>query len=132
MWGFFAGIVRFIPYVGPWLGAILPITLSLAVFPGWMYPLMIAGFYATIELITNMVLEPVFYGRSAGISEVGLIVALAFWTLVWGPVGLLLGTPLTVCLVVLAKHVQALEPLHVLIGEDFNENENETSEKASK
>ena len=122
MWGFFAGIVRFIPYVGPWVGALLPITLSLAVFPGWLHPLLIAAFYATIELVTNMILEPVFYGRSAGVSEVGLIVALAFWTLVWGPVGLLLGTPLTVCLVVLAKHIPTLEPLHVLIGEDSNGN----------
>ena len=125
MWGFFAGAVRFIPYVGPWLGALLPITLSLAVFPGWLHPLLIATFYATIELVTNMVLEPIFYGRSAGVSEVGLIVALAFWTLVWGPVGLLLGTPLTVCLVVLAKHVPTLEPLHVLIGEDSNGNDEE-------
>jgi len=125
MWGFFAGIVRFIPYVGPWLGALLPITLSLAVFPGWLHPLLIAAFYATIELITNMVLEPIFYGRSAGVSEVGLIVALAFWTLVWGPVGLLLGTPLTVCLVVLAKHIPALEPLHILIGESSNDNDDE-------
>ncbi|HEX5222796.1 MAG TPA: AI-2E family transporter [Verrucomicrobiae bacterium] len=123
MWGFFAGIVRFIPYVGPWLGALLPITLSLAVFPGWLHPLLIAAFYATIELVTNMVLEPIFYGRSAGVSEVGLIVALAFWTLVWGPVGLLLGTPLTVCLVVLAKHVPTLEPLHILIGEETNDND---------
>ena len=80
---------------------------------------------ATIELITNMVLEPIFYGRSAGVSEVGLIVALAFWTLVWGPVGLLLGTPLTVCLVVLAKHIPALEPLHILIGESSNDNDDE-------
>jgi len=122
MWGFFAGVVRFIPYVGPWMGALLPVTLSLAVFPGWLHPLLIAVFYATIELITNMILEPVFYGKSAGVSEVGLIVALAFWTLVWGPVGLLLGTPLTVCLVVLAKHIPTLEPLHVLIGEDSNDN----------
>ena len=92
---------------------------------------MIAAFYATIELITNMVLEPIFYGRSAGVSEVGLIVALAFWTLVWGPVGLLLGTPLTVCFVVLAKHVPALEPLYALIGEEFDNGEDEKKEKAS-
>jgi predicted PurR-regulated permease PerM len=131
MWGFFAGMVRFIPYVGPWLGAVLPVMLSLAVFPGWMHPLYIAVFYATIELITNMVLEPIFYGRSAGVPEVGLIVALAFWTWIWGPVGLLLGTPLTVCLVVLAKHIPALEPLHVLIGEEPNDEPHAAARRSS-
>lgn len=117
LWGGFAAVMRFIPYVGPWLGALIPITLSLAVFPGWLHPLLIAVFYAGIELTTNMVLEPIFYGRSAGVSEVGLIIALAFWTWVWGPMGLLLGTPLTVCLVVLAKHLPGMELFHLLIGD---------------
>jgi hypothetical protein len=117
LWGFFAGIMRFIPYLGPWLGALLPVTLALAVFPGWIQPLLIVAYFILVELISNMLLEPIFYSQSAGVSEVALIVALTFWTWIWGPVGLLLGTPLTVCLVVLAKHVPALEPVHLLIGD---------------
>ena len=117
MWGCLAAALRFIPYVGPWLGALLPVGLSLAVFPGWLLPLFVAMLYIVAELTTNLLLEPIFYGQSARVSEVALLVALAFWTWIWGPIGLLLGTPLTVCLVVLAKYVPVLEPVHLLLGD---------------
>ncbi len=117
LWGVFAGVVRFIPYLGPWLGALLPGALALAVFPGWVQPLLVVGLYTAVELTSNMVLEPAFYGHSAGVSEVALLVALAFWTWIWGPIGLILGTPMTVCLVVIAKYIPALETLHLLFGD---------------
>src|SRR5690606_3642238 len=79
MWGFLATLLRFIPYVGPWLGAIMPILLSLAVFPGWIHPFIVLGIILVLELITNMFMEPMLYGQSIGVSEVALIVAVAFW-----------------------------------------------------
>ena len=107
LWGFLAAALRFIPYVGPWLGATLPIASSLAVFPGWVWPLLVIGLFVGFELFSNLVLETWLYGQSAGVSQVALLIAIAFWTWLWGPVGLLLTTPLTVCVVVLAKHVSA-------------------------
>jgi predicted PurR-regulated permease PerM len=102
LWGFLAATLRFIPYVGPGLATILPSALSLAVFPGWWQPVLVIGLIAALELTNFMVLEPWLYGQSAGVSEVALLVAVAFWTWLWGPVGLLLATPLTVCLSVLS------------------------------
>jgi len=107
--------LRFIPYVGPWIGALLPIALSLAAFEGWMRPLLVIGLFLVLELFCNMVLETWLYGQSAGVSQVALLVAIAFWTWLWGPVGLLLATPLTVCLVVLSKYVPEMEFLGVLM-----------------
>jgi predicted PurR-regulated permease PerM len=118
LWGFLAGVLRFIPYAGPWLGALLPITLSLAAFPGWQQPLLVVGLFAVLELFTNMVLETVLYSGSAGVSEVSLLVAVAFWTWLWGPIGLLLATPLTVCLVVFAKQVPEMGFVAVLMADD--------------
>ncbi|MGH7278359.1 MAG: AI-2E family transporter, partial [Candidatus Rokuibacteriota bacterium] len=118
LWGFLAGVLRFIPYVGPWLGALLPITLSLAAFPGWDKPLLVIGLFVGLELFTNMVLETLLYAGSAGVSEVALLVAVAFWTWMWGPIGLVLATPLTVCIVVFAKHVPDMRFLAVLIADD--------------
>jgi hypothetical protein len=118
LWGFLAALLRFIPYVGPWLGAIMPILLSLAVFPGWLHPLLVLGMILIFELISNMLMEPLLYGHSVGVSEVALIIAVAFWTWVWGPIGLALATPLTVCLVVLGKYVPGLSFLPVLMGDE--------------
>jgi predicted PurR-regulated permease PerM len=117
LWGFLAAVMRFIPYAGPFAAAILPSALSLAVFDGWLWPIVVAGLFLALELLNNMVLEPLFYGESAGVSGVGLLVAIAFWTWLWGPVGLVLATPLTVCVVVLSKHVAGMEFIGVLISD---------------
>lgn len=109
LWACLGAVLRFIPYVGPVLGAGAPILISLATLPGWTQPLYVMAFFAAIELFTNMVLETVLYAGAAGVSHVALLVAVAFWTWLWGPMGLLLATPLTVCLVVLGKHVAGLE-----------------------
>jgi predicted PurR-regulated permease PerM len=118
MWGFLAALLRFIPYIGPWLGAAMPILLSLAVFPGWLHPFIVLGLILVFELISNMFMEPVLYGQTVGVSEVALIIAVAFWTWIWGPIGLALATPLTVCLVVLGKYVPGLSFLPLLLGDE--------------
>jgi predicted PurR-regulated permease PerM len=118
LWGFLAAVLRFIPYVGPFAAAVMPSALSLAVFQGWMWPIAVVGLFLVLELINNMVLEPLLYGESAGVSKVGLLVALAFWTWLWGPVGLVLATPLTVCVVVLGKYVPQLDFIGVLMGDE--------------
>ena len=118
MWGFLAALLRFIPYIGPWLGAAMPILLSLAVFPGWLHPFIVLGMILVFELISNMFMEPVLYGQTVGVSEVALIIAVAFWTWIWGPIGLVLATPLTVCLVVLGKYVPGLSFLTLLMGDE--------------
>ena len=118
MWGFLATLLRFIPYVGPWLGAAMPILLSLAVFPGWLHPLLILGLILVFELFSNMLMEPMLYGPTVGVSEVALIVAVAFWTWIWGPIGLALAAPLTVCLVVVGKYVPSLAFVPLLLGDE--------------
>jgi len=117
LWGFLAAVLRFIPYVGPFAAAIMPSALSLAVFQGWMWPIVVVGLFLVLELLNNMVLEPLLYGESAGVSKVGLLVAIAFWTWLWGPVGLVLATPLTVCVVVLGKYVPQLDFIGVLMSD---------------
>src|SRR5262249_47401098 len=92
LWGFLAAVLRFIPYVGTWVAVILPSVLSLIVFQGWLWPALVITVFLVLEVINNMILEPSLYGESAGVSEVGLLVAVAFWTWLWGPVGLLLAT----------------------------------------
>lgn len=118
LWGAFAAVLRFIPYVGPWLAALMPVALSLAVFPGWTRPLLVVGLILVLELFSNMVMETLLYAQSAGVSEVALLVSVAFWTWLWGPVGLLLATPMTVVLVVFAKHVPELAFVGILAGDD--------------
>jgi hypothetical protein len=116
-WAVVGASLRFIPYVGPVLAAGAPILVSLAVLPGWTQPLWVVGFFVALELFTNLVLETVLYAGAAGVSQVGLLVAVAFWTWLWGPIGLLLATPLTVCVVVLGKHVPGLEFLSTLMAD---------------
>jgi len=117
LWGFFAAVLRFIPYVGPFAAAIMPSALSLAVFEGWLWPILVVGIFVALELTCNMVLEPLLYSESAGVSGVGLLVAVAFWTWLWGPVGLVLATPLTVCVVVLGKYVPGMDFIGVLMSD---------------
>jgi predicted PurR-regulated permease PerM len=118
MWGFLAFALRFIPYLGPLMAAVGPIALSLAFFTDWHRPLITVALFLAVELLTYMVMEPLVYGQTIGVSQVALFVALAFWTWLWGPIGLVLGTPLTVCLVVLGKHVPALEFITVLMTDE--------------
>lgn len=118
LFGLLGGALRFIPYVGPWIGALLPIAVSLAIFEGWTRPLLLVTFWVALELFTNLVLETVFWARSAGVSHVGLLLAVGFWTWVWGSIGLVVATPLTVCLLVFAKHIPALEFLWILMGDE--------------
>ena len=100
LWGFLAAVFRYIPYIGVWIAALPPIVLSLAMFEGWVQPLLVIGQFLTIELLASNVAEPRLYGRSIGVSEVALLVAAAFWAFLWGPIGLVLSSPLTVCMVV--------------------------------
>ncbi len=118
VWGVFAALLRFIPYVGAWFAASVPIVLSLVLFEGWTKPLAVVGLYVVSEALIAFVLEPLVYRRSAGVSEIALLLAAVFWAWLWGPIGLLLSTPLTVCLVVLARHVSGLEFIGLLLSDD--------------
>lgn len=118
LWGAFATVLRFIPYVGPWIGATLPIALSLAVSPGWTMPLLTVSLFVLLELLSNNILEPWLYGSSTGVTPVALIFAALFWTWLWGPVGLVLATPMTVCLVVMGRHIPRLSFLGVLLSDE--------------
>ena len=117
VWAALGAALRFIPYIGPVIGAGAPILVSLAALPGWGGPLWVLGLFIGLELFTNLVLETVLYAGAAGVSQVALLVSLAFWTWLWGPVGLLMATPLTVCFVVLGKHVPGLEFVGVLMAD---------------
>jgi len=108
LWGVFATVMRFIPYIGPGIAAAFPIMLSLAVSTSWTMPLLTIGLFVVLELLSNNLMEPWLYGSSTGVSSIALIVAAVFWTWLWGPVGLVLATPLTVCLVVMGRHVPRL------------------------
>lgn len=117
LWGFFAALLRYIPYLGPWLAAMLPIAMSLLIEPSWSTALLVVALFAVLELTANMILEPLLYGRGIGVSQAALLIAVAFWTWLWGAVGLVLASPLTVCLVVIGRHVPHLRFLDVLLGD---------------
>jgi predicted PurR-regulated permease PerM len=117
LWGVLAGLLRFVPYVGPMLAAVPPLILAAAVDPGWWTTVNVALLFVIIEPLTGYVVEPLLYGHSTGLSPVSVIVAAVFWTWIWGPVGLILSTPLTLCLVVMGRHVKALEFFDVLLGD---------------
>ncbi len=118
LWGLMSALLRFIPYVGIWISAIMPVLLSLAVYPTAKLALETFFGYGTIEVLAANALEPLLYGSSTGIATLAVLVAAAFWTWLWGPVGLLLSTPLTVCLVVMGKYVPQLEFLTILLAEE--------------
>jgi predicted PurR-regulated permease PerM len=117
VWATLAAALRFIPYVGPVLGAGAPILVSLAALEGWIGPLIVLTVFVVLELFTSLVLETVLYAGAAGVSQVALLASVAFWTWLWGPLGLLLATPLTVCFVVLGKHVPGLEFVGTLMAD---------------
>lgn len=117
VWATLGAALRFIPYIGPVLGAGAPILVSLAALEGWSGPLWVVGLFVVLELFTNLVLETVLYAGAAGVSQVALLISVAFWTWLWGPPGLLMATPLTVCVVVLGKHVPGLEFVGTLMAD---------------
>ncbi|RYB03612.1 AI-2E family transporter [Lichenibacterium ramalinae] len=117
LWGVLSAVLRFVPYIGPVIAAVLPTALAAAVDPGWSMVLWTLGLYVVSESITGQVIEPLVYGHSTGLSPAAVVIAAIFWTWLWGPIGLLLSTPLTLCLVVLGRHVDRLEFLDVMLGD---------------
>jgi predicted PurR-regulated permease PerM len=117
LWAILSGLLRFVPYVGAVLSAAFPLALAAAVDPGWSMVLWTAGLYFCVEMFVGQVLEPLLYGHSTGLSPISVVIAAIFWTWLWGPIGLILSTPLTLCLVVLGRHVDRLEFLDVLLGD---------------
>jgi predicted PurR-regulated permease PerM len=117
LWGILAAILRFVPYVGAFISAVFPLALAAAVDPGWSKLLWTGALFLLSEAVIGQVIEPLAYGRSTGLSPVAVVVSATFWTAMWGPVGLVLATPLTVCLVVLGRHVERFEFLDVMLGD---------------
>ena len=117
LWGLIGMMLRFVPYVGVPIASLFPAVLAVAVDPGWSMLIWVMGMFAGVEAVIGQMVEPFVYGRSMGLSAVAIVVAAAFWTWLWGPVGLLLSTPLTMCVVVLGRHIQSLKFLDVMLGD---------------
>ena len=117
LWALMAALFRFVPYVGVPIAFLFPATLALAVDPGWALLVWVVALFSILEFLAGQAVEPFLYGRSMGLSAVAVVVAAVFWTWLWGPVGLLLSTPLTMCFVVLARHVESLKFLEVMLGD---------------
>lgn len=117
LWGIVGALLRFVPYVGSWIAALLPMALAAAAAPGWSAVVWTFLLYAVTELTLGQFVEPLIYGHSTGLSPLAVIIAAIFWTWMWGPVGLIISTPLTLCLVVLGRHVERFEVLDVLLGD---------------
>jgi predicted PurR-regulated permease PerM len=118
LWGILAATLRFVPYIGTWIAAAAPICLAMAISTDWLAPILTLGLFVVLELFCANVLEPWLYGKGTGVSAVAVLVAAVFWTWLWGIVGLLLATPLTVCLLVIGKHVPQLSFLDILLGNE--------------
>jgi predicted PurR-regulated permease PerM len=118
LWGVLAGLLRFVPYIGPLVGGAMPFLLALVSFNGWTRPLMTLGFFLLVEVTAANVIEPWLGSTRTGISPLAILVAAVFWGALWGPAGLILSMPLTVCLVVLGHYVPQLEFLYVLLGDE--------------
>ncbi len=118
LWGLLAGLLRFIPYVGPVIGTAMPLLLSLAVFEGWTRPLLVLGWIVALEIVSSNVMEPWLYGAGTGVSPLAIIVSAVFWTWLWGGMGLVLSTPITVCLTVIGRYVPQFRFLYVLLGDE--------------
>src|SRR5476651_914863 len=117
LWGLISAMFRFVPYVGVPIAALFPLALALAVDPGWSMMFWTLGIFTVLESFTGQAIEPWLYGRNMGLSAIAVVVAAGYWTFVWGPVGLLLSTPLTMCLVVIGRHVDQLRFLDVMLGD---------------
>lgn len=118
LWGVLGGLSRFVPYVGVPIAAAFPVAVALALFPGWHQAALIFGLFVVLELITGNIVEPWLYGAHTGISSLAILVAAVFWTILWGPVGLILSTPLTVCIFLVGRYVPQLSFLDVLLGDE--------------
>ena len=117
VWGALAGVLRFVPYLGALLAAVAPIALAAAIDPGWSMAMLVTGLFVVVEPLVAYVVEPLVYGHSTGLSPLAVIVSAVFWTWVWGPIGLILSTPITLCLVVMGRHVPSLEFVDILLGD---------------
>lgn len=117
LWGILAAALRFVPYVGAVIAAAFPLALAVAIDPGWSMLLWTLALFLVVEPLVGHVVEPMVYGRSTGLSPVAVVASATFWTALWGPIGLVLATPLTICLVVLGRHVERLEFLDVMFGD---------------
>ena len=117
LWGVLGGLLRFVPYIGAILAAVVPLALGAAIDEGWWRAGEVAALFVVVEPLTAYVVEPLLYGHSTGLAPISVIVAAVFWTWIWGPIGLILSTPLTLCFVVLGRHVKSLEFFDVLLGD---------------
>ncbi len=117
LWGMLSALLRFVPYIGSFISAGLPLALAAAVDPGWSLAIWTAALYAVVELTVSQAVEPLLYGHSTGLSPFAVVVSAIFWSWLWGPIGLILSMPLTLCLVVLGRYVDRLEFLDVLLGD---------------
>lgn len=117
LWGVLAGLLRFVPYIGAFLAALAPMALGAAVDPGWAMVTYVGLLFVIVEPLTGYAVEPLLYGHSTGLSPVSVIVSAVFWTWIWGPIGLIMSTPLTLCFVVLGRHVKSLEFFDVMLGD---------------
>jgi hypothetical protein len=117
LFGVIMAVLRYVPYLGTYTAAALPILLSLLTASGWAQPLLVTALFVVLEIVIANIVEPLVFGKSVGVSQVALLIMMAFWTFLWGPIGLMLATPITVCLVVLGQHVPRLESISVLLGD---------------
>jgi predicted PurR-regulated permease PerM len=117
LWGLIAMIMRFVPYIGALISAVFPLILAAAVGSGWQMLILTAALFVVLELLAGQIIEPLIFGHSSGLSPVAIILSASFWTWLWGPVGLVLATPLTVCLVVVGRHVDRLKFIDVMLGD---------------
>lgn len=117
LWGVLAALLRFVPYIGALMAGVIPVALGASVDPGWSMMIWAAALVLVTEPIMGQIVEPMLYGRSTGLSPVSVVVSAIFWAWIWGPIGLILATPLTLCLVVLGRHVERLEFLDVILGD---------------
>ena len=117
LWGIVGAVLRFVPYIGAFIAAALPLALAAAVDPGWTMVVETALLFVVVEGIVGQIVEPRLFGHTTGMSPLAIIVAAAFWTLIWGAPGLLLSTPITACLVVLGRHVESLNFIELMLGD---------------
>lgn len=117
LWGILAGVLRFVPYIGAFIGAAFPLTLAIAVDPSWTMVLWTAALFIAVEPVVGHVIEPMLYGHNTGLSPIAVVTSATLWTALWGPIGLVLATPLTVCLVVIGRHVERLAFLDIMFGD---------------
>jgi predicted PurR-regulated permease PerM len=118
LWGALAGVLRFVPYVGVWIAGLFAAVLAAAVEPGWTLAIATVGLFVVVELIAGQLIEPQLYGHTTGLSPLSVVIAAIFWSWLWGPIGLIVSTPLTLCLVVAGRHIKALSLLDILLGDN--------------